>query len=114
MCCAGAPVVTSDVIGNGSYLRIKTATLAYDLPLPRATKVFKSSVIYVTVQNLYTFTKYSGYDPEVNSFRSENSGSLGTDYNAYPNYRTYLLGIELWILIQKINLSICTKILSSC
>ena len=87
--------VTSDVIGNGSYLRIKTATLAYDLPLPRATKVFKSSVIYVTVQNLYTFTKYSGYDPEVNSFATSNSGSLGTDYNAYPNYRTYLLGIRL-------------------
>jgi len=88
--------VTSDVIENGSYLRIKTATLSYNLPLPKITKVFKSALIYVTVQNLYTFTKYSGYDPEVNSFGTGNSTSLslGTDYNAYPNYRTWLAGVK--------------------
>jgi hypothetical protein len=88
--------VTSDVIENGSYLRIKTVTLSYSLPLPKITKVFKNALIYVTVQNLYTFTKYSGYDPEVNSFDTANSHSLslGTDYNAYPNYRTWLAGVK--------------------
>jgi TonB-linked SusC/RagA family outer membrane protein len=86
--------VTSDVIENGSYLRVKTVTLSYDLPLPKVTKVFKTSSIYITVQNLATITKYSGYDPEVNSFATSNALSLGTDYNAYPNYRTYLLGVK--------------------
>ena len=89
--------VTSDVIKDGSYLRIKTATLSYNLPLPKLTTVFKNALIYFTVQNLYTFTKYPGYDPEANSFDTSNSNqtSLGTDYNAYPNYRTFLAGIKL-------------------
>jgi len=87
--------VTSDVIENGSYLRFKTLTLAYDLPLPKASKIFKSSSVYVTAQNLITITKYSGFDPEVNSFATSNALSLGTDYNAYPHYRTWLLGVKL-------------------
>ena len=86
--------ITSDVIKSGSFLRFKTVTLAYELPLPRVTTVFKSATIYATVQNLLTITKYPGYDPEVNSFPTSNSLSLGTDYNAYPNYRTYLLGVH--------------------
>ncbi|MHA4809761.1 SusC/RagA family TonB-linked outer membrane protein [Flavitalea flava] len=87
--------VTSDVLENGSFLRLKTVTLSYNLPLPEITHVFKTANIYVTAQNLVTFTKYSGYDPEVNSFTDGNSLSLGTDYNAYPNYRTYLIGVKL-------------------
>lgn len=87
--------ITSEVIESGSFLRIKSLTLSYNVPLPKVTSVFKSSVVYVTVQNLYTFTKYNGYDPEVNSFGTSNSLSLGTDYNAYPNYRTYLVGVKL-------------------
>lgn len=84
----------SDVLENGSYLRIKTVTLSYDLPLFKYLSIFKSSTVYVTAQNLHVFTKYSGYDPEVNSFGEENALTLGTDYNAYPNYRTFLLGIK--------------------
>lgn len=87
--------ITSDVIESGSFLRIRSLTLSYNMPLPKITSVFKSSVVYVTIQNLYTFTKYSGYDPEVNSFTTSNELSLGTDYNAYPNYRTYLIGVKL-------------------
>lgn len=88
---------TSDVLESGSYLRVKTITLTYDLPLPRLTSVFKSASIYVTGQNLITITKYTGYDPEVNSYSnsSGNYTSLGTDYNPYPNIRSYTLGIRL-------------------
>ncbi|MBN9295614.1 MAG: TonB-dependent receptor [Filimonas sp.] len=86
--------VTSDVIEDGSYLRFKTITLSYDVPLPKITKVFKTATVYVTGQNLITITKYSGYDPEVNSFGTSNQLSLGTDYNAYPTYRSYLLGVK--------------------
>jgi TonB-linked SusC/RagA family outer membrane protein len=89
--------VTSDIIEDGSYARIKTITLSYELPLPRLTKVFKSASIYITGQNLITITHYSGYDPEVNSYpnSSGNYTSLNTDYNPYPNVRTYLAGIKL-------------------
>ncbi|TWI95559.1 TonB-linked SusC/RagA family outer membrane protein [Mucilaginibacter frigoritolerans] len=87
---------TSDVLESGSYLRFKTITLSYDLPLPKLTPVFKSASVYITGQNLITITKYKGYDPEVNSYpdSSGNYTSLGTDYNPYPNVRTFLLGAK--------------------
>jgi len=88
--------VTSDLLEDGSYMRIKTITLSYELPLPKLTKVFKSASVYITGQNLITITHYSGYDPEVNSYpnSSGNYTSLNTDYNAYPNVRTYLAGVK--------------------
>ena len=89
---------TSDVLESGSYLRFKTITLSYNLPLPKLTTVFKSASVYVTAQNLFTITKYSGYDPEVNTYDTNTSGnytSLGTDYNPYPNIKTYTLGLRL-------------------
>ncbi|MDB5087277.1 MAG: TonB-dependent receptor [Mucilaginibacter sp.] len=87
---------TSDVLESGSYLRFKTITLSYDLPLPKLTPVFKTASIYVTGQNLITITKYKGYDPEVNTYPSSsgNYTSLGTDYNPYPNVRTYTVGVK--------------------
>ena len=89
--------VTSDLIESGSYCRIKTITLSYDLPLPRLAKMFKSASVYITGQNLITITHYSGYDPEVNSYpnTSGNYTSLNVDYNPYPNIRTYLAGLKL-------------------
>ncbi|NCD71213.1 SusC/RagA family TonB-linked outer membrane protein [Mucilaginibacter agri] len=88
---------TSDILESGSYLRFKTITLTYDLPLSKLTPVFRTASIYVTGQNLFTITKYSGYDPEVNSYSnsSGNYTSLGTDYNPYPNIKTYTLGLRL-------------------
>ena len=87
---------TSDVLQSGSYLRFKTITLSYDLPLPKLTPVFKTASVYITGENLITITKYKGYDPEVDSYSnsSGNYTSLGTDYNPYPNVRTYLLGAK--------------------
>jgi TonB-linked SusC/RagA family outer membrane protein len=97
--------VTSDIVEDGSFLRIKTVSLGYDLPIPKSIgQVVKSANIYVTAQNLVTWTKYTGFDPEVNSFGQDNSRtnpgaadglSLGTDYNAYPTSRTFTAGIKL-------------------
>ena len=89
--------VTSDLIENGSYLRFKTITLSYDLPLPKLTPVFKSASVYATGQNLITITDYSGYDPEVNSYGNStgNYTSLNVDYNPYPNIKTYTMGLRL-------------------
>ncbi|HEX6426315.1 MAG TPA: TonB-dependent receptor [Niastella sp.] len=88
---------TSELIEDGSYVRFKTITLSYDLPLPKLTHVFKTSSIYVTGQNLITITDYSGYDPEVNSYGNSagNYTSLNVDYNPYPNIKTYTLGLKL-------------------
>ena len=88
--------VTSDIMEDGSYMRIKTVTLSYELPLPKLTSVFKSASIYVTGQNLITLTHYSGYDPEVNSYPNStgNYTSINTDYNPYPNIRTWLAGVR--------------------
>jgi TonB-linked SusC/RagA family outer membrane protein len=89
--------VTSDLIENGSYMRFKTITLSYDLPLPKLSPIFKSASIYATGQNLITITDYSGYDPEVNSYSNTtgNFTSLNIDYNPYPNIKTYTVGLKM-------------------
>lgn len=84
--------IVSDVLEDGSFLRIKTVTLGYTLP--KFGKAIKSASVYVTGQNLVTFTKYTGFDPEVNSFGRDNL-SLNTDYNAFPSTRTFIAGLKL-------------------
>ena len=87
--------ITSDVVENGSFVRLKTATISYTVPVPAGMgKTVKSASLYVTGQNLVTLTKYTGYDPEVNSFGNSNL-SLNTDYNAFPSSRTYIAGLRI-------------------
>ncbi|TDO24220.1 SusC/RagA family TonB-linked outer membrane protein [Pedobacter duraquae] len=91
----GQYILTSYAIEDGSFLRVSNVTLGYSLPqkfLSR-TKVFSRFRVYATVNNLYTFTKYSGYDPEANTRR----GPLtpGVDYAAYPRSRYVLAGIDV-------------------
>ncbi len=86
--------IVSDVVEDGSFLRLKTVTLGYTIPVPSYLGAIKGANIYVTAQNLVTWTKYSGYDPEVNSFGG-NALSQNTDYNAYPNQRLYIAGLRL-------------------
>jgi len=77
-------------IEDGSYLRIKNITLGYILPKNLSSKLNISNArIYVTGQNLLTITKYSGFDPEINT--------SGIDNNVYPVTRTYTVGINLGI-----------------
>ncbi|WP_375435931.1 SusC/RagA family TonB-linked outer membrane protein [uncultured Hymenobacter sp.] len=84
--------IVNDVLEDGSFVRLKTVTLGYTLP--KFSKVIKSASVYVTAQNLVTWTDYSGYDPEVNSFGADNL-SLNTDYNAFPSTRTFIAGLKL-------------------
>ncbi|MET3115259.1 TonB-linked SusC/RagA family outer membrane protein [Pedobacter sp. CG_S7] len=97
--------VVSSYLEDGSYLRLQTVSLAYNFPTSEANKVFKSATVYVTGQNLLTFTNYTGYNPEINSFDNRNSNSssqntgsqnlnLGADINSYPPSRTFLLGVK--------------------
>jgi TonB-linked SusC/RagA family outer membrane protein len=75
-------------IENGSYLRIRNVTLGYTLPNELAHRIRFSSVrIYAAAQNLYTFTRYTGVDPEV--------GLTGIDNSVYPVVRTISFGVNL-------------------
>ena len=80
---------------DGSYLRLKTTTLGYNLPTS-ITKVarLQSARIYVAGQNLLTFTKYSGLDPEISTFSGTNT-ALGTDFLTFPQARTIQVGINI-------------------
>ena len=85
----------SGAIEDGSFLRVNNVTLGYTLPkaLTLRAKV-TSARFYVTGSNLYTFTKYSGFDPEVNTRRSSPL-TPGVDYAAYPRSRAFILGVNL-------------------
>lgn len=82
-------------IEDGSYLRLKTATLSYNFPQSVYSAIGLGGLrIYVAGQNLLTFTNYSGFDPEVNTFDGSNI-SLGTDFLTYPQARSIVGGINL-------------------
>jgi TonB-linked SusC/RagA family outer membrane protein len=85
----------SGAIEDGSFIRVNNITLGYTLPkaLTLRAKV-NSARFYVTANNLYTFTKYSGFDPEVNTRRSTPL-TPGVDYAAYPRSRAFLFGVNL-------------------
>lgn len=86
---------SSRFIENGSFMRIKNVTFGYTLPKDLLKKLWlKSARVYVSGQNLYTFTTYSGMDPEVNYYSTDNI-IMGTDFFTYPQSRTILVGLNL-------------------
>ncbi|GAA0542365.1 SusC/RagA family TonB-linked outer membrane protein [Chitinophaga japonensis] len=86
----------SFAIEDGSFLRISNVTIGYSLPerLLKRTRVFSRFRIYATVNNLHTFTRYTGYDPEANT-RRNNPLTPGVDYAAYPRSRFVLAGVNV-------------------
>lgn len=84
----------NDIIEDGSFLRINNVSLGYTLPKSFIRKAKISNArIYVTGYNLYTFTKYTGYDPEVSVIN--NAITPGVDFSAYPRARSFVAGISL-------------------
>jgi len=82
-------------VEDGSYLRINNITLGYTLPKNIMNKIKMSNIrFYATVNNLYTFTNYSGYDPDVTARRSDPL-TPGVDFAAYPRARTWVFGVNL-------------------
>lgn len=77
---------------DGSYLRLKNIELGYTLPQNLTQKVFINRLrLYVSAENLFTFTKYHGFDPEISS----GGTSLGVDYGVYPQARVWRVGFNL-------------------
>ena len=85
--------VCSDMyIQDGSYLRLKNITLGYTSPRHLTQKINISRLrFYVRAENLITWTKYWGFDPEIGS----GSTSLGVDYGVYPQARTWTVGFNV-------------------
>lgn len=80
-------------IKNGGYLRLKTAQLGYTLPMKWTKKVSVQKLrVYVSAENLLTFTKYEGFDPEI---VSGNYTTIGIDRGIYPQSRTISLGANI-------------------
>ncbi|MBD5233157.1 MAG: TonB-dependent receptor [Bacteroidales bacterium] len=80
------------LVYDGSYLRLKNIQLGYTLPEKLTKRVFVSKFrVYVAAENLFTWTKYHGYDPEISS----GGTSLGIDYGVYPQARVWTVGFNL-------------------
>ena len=84
-------------IEDGSYLRIKNITLGYTFPKTVLQKVKIDNVrVYMNIQNLYTFTKYTGFDPEVGASTQDSSGlTFGVDNGRYPSPMTCSFGLNI-------------------
>lgn len=89
---AGLKAYSTRIVEDGSFLRLKTVTFGYSLPKDLLSRVkIGSARVYVSAQNLYTFTNYSGYDPEVSVRNS--ALTPGFDFSAYPRARTITFGL---------------------
>lgn len=94
---------TSDrFVEDGSYMRLKSLNIGFSLPKAFLGSVLKGSIqrirIYASFQNLLTFTKYTGYDPEIGTRLTDGSSNgliKGIDYGQYPQPRTIMGGIQL-------------------
>ena len=78
-------------IEDASYIRLKNLTVGYNLLINKGVSNLR---VFASATNLFTFTKYSGFDPEVSSFTGSD-GQLGTDYNNYPPSRYFSIGVDL-------------------
>ena len=80
---------------DASYLRISNLTLAYNFPHDLMKKAHMTSCkIYFNAQNVWTFTKYSGYDPEIGSYNQQ-AGMQNIDMGRYPSPRSFTFGLNL-------------------
>ena len=83
-------------IEDGSYLRLKTLQFGYTIPQSLSSKLYMNNLrVFVTGQNLLTFTKYSGSDPEIGQISSTNYLSRGVDIGTYPQAKTFTAGINI-------------------
>jgi TonB-dependent SusC/RagA subfamily outer membrane receptor len=86
--------VSNYFLEDGAFLRLSNLTLGYDLNVSKI-KTFSKLRIYTTGQNLFTLTKYNGFDPEVNTPKTENGIlSYGIDFGSYPKARSFLIGVN--------------------
>lgn len=87
---------SSRYISTGSYLRVKAVTLSYNLPSSIINKLKIEKIrIYARAQNLFTITKYEGWDPEVNSDYQVSNINQGQDFYSAPQLKTIVFGVNI-------------------
>ena len=88
-------LISSRYFEDGSYVRLQEVTVGYQLPgkIARMLRMADSRV-YISGRNLHTWTKYSGYSPDVNSNGSSSNTGLATEFYAYPLARAVMIGIS--------------------
>ena len=90
---AGTTQSSSYYVEDASYLRLKNVVIGYNFPEQIIKKLFLSNLrLYLSADNVFTFTKYTGYDPEVSYW---NPLLTGLDYTSYPRARTFIFGLNL-------------------
>ena len=87
--------VSTRYMEDADYFKIKTVTLGYDFKSIWKGCPFQQLRLYVQAQNLYTFTKYTGLDPEVGNSAGGKAWASGVDLGLYPPSRTYLVGASI-------------------
>ncbi len=87
--------VSDRYVEDGSYIRLQNISLSYTLPKSLVTKLKLQNVkVYMNLQNVYTWTNYSGYDPEVGAMYGD-ALMTGVDYGRYPSPRIYTFGLNI-------------------
>jgi hypothetical protein len=91
---------TAFYLQNGAYLKVKSFRLGYTLPKSIVDRAgFQKLYVYVAGDNLLTFTKYNGFDPEIGGGfgqgGSSNANNYGVDNGIYPNARTFTVGLNV-------------------
>lgn len=87
--------VSDRFVEDASYVRLKNVTFGYTFPTKLLEKIkMRSARVYVTGQNLLTFTDYSGFDPEVSTFGETNTAA-GTDFLTFPQSRSLIVGLNI-------------------
>lgn len=92
--------VNSNFVESSNYVKLRNVTLTYVVPVEFLKKLKMSSVnVYINAQNILTFTKYTGVDPEVANYRDNGSvgknATRGLDFNAYPNAKMVTVGLNV-------------------
>jgi TonB-linked SusC/RagA family outer membrane protein len=91
---SGATLSSSRYIEPGAYTRLQEVSLGFRLPTGfQRVAGMQNSRLYVSGRNLHTWTKFKGYNPDVNSNGSGSNISLGTEFYAYPLARTWMVGL---------------------
>lgn len=83
--------VSDRYVEDGSFIKVRNILLGYNFKIKPIQKLFKTVRLYAQVKNAFTFTKYSGFDPEIAAPQSD----VGIDRGAYPQARTYSLGLDI-------------------
>ncbi len=83
--------VSDRYVEDGSFIKIRNILLGYNFQFAPIKKIFSSVRLYAQVKNAFTFTKYSGYDPEISAGLLD----VGVDRGAYPQARSYSVGLDI-------------------